>query len=122
MWPRAAQFQVRDALAAQGWRLDACEIWNAPIEAPAFQAHARHPDLPGALLLDLMLSDLEGGLWRYRRAPRVTLPLERARHISPEGLPHLVPETVPLFKSGAGAVPGTRTPAPLSPGAFSSGK
>ncbi|WP_019585365.1 nucleotidyltransferase domain-containing protein [Deinococcus apachensis] len=105
--PLASQFEVRDALARQGWRLDAClegtyQAWTAPIEPPSFQVHARHPDLPNVLMLDLMFTDLEGDLWRYRRDPRVTLPLSQARRVGPDGLPFLVPEAVLLFKSRTG--------------------
>lgn len=105
--PRASQLEVRDALAGQGWRLDAClegtyQAWTAPIEPPSFQVHARHPDLPGVLMLDLMFTDLEGDLWHYRRDPRVTLPLEQARRVGPGGLPFLAPEAVLLFKSKTG--------------------
>ena len=52
-------------------------------------------------MLDLMLSDLSGGTWHYRRAPRITLPLDHARKVSPDGLPYLTPEAVLLFKAGA---------------------
>lgn len=56
-------------------------------------------------MLDLMLSDLSGGTWHYRRDPRLTLPLSRARCVSPEGLPYLAPEAVLLFKAGAAGRP-----------------
>lgn len=108
--PRASQFGVRDALASQGWRLDACRDgtyrrWDTPIEPPSFQVHARHPDLPDVSMLDLMFTDLEGDLWHYRRDPRITLPLARARRIGAKGLPYLVPEAVLLFKSHTGGQP-----------------
>ncbi|WP_345452841.1 nucleotidyltransferase domain-containing protein [Deinococcus aluminii] len=104
--PRAAQLQVRDELSARGWRLDACRegayhAWSEPLLAPWHQAHARHPDLPDVLLLDLLLTDLEDDLWRYRRDPRVTLPLAAAHRVSPDGLPYLAPEAALLFKSGS---------------------
>jgi len=103
-FPRQQQETVRKALAAAGWRLDACRegayhAWTAPIEAPDHQAHARHPGLPHAQLLDVLLTDFVDQTWTYRRDPRVTLPLAQARLIGAHGLPHLAPEAVLLFKS-----------------------
>lgn len=102
--PRQQQDAVREALAAAGWRLDACRegayhAWTAPIEAPDHQAHARHPGLPHAQLLDVLLTDFGDQTWIYRRDPCVTLPLAQARLIGAHGLPHLAPEAVLLFKS-----------------------
>ncbi|PTA67896.1 hypothetical protein [Deinococcus arcticus] len=101
---RAAQAQLPQLL--RGWRLDvpvdgAYQPYTGPLNAPLHQVHARHPALPGVQLLDVLLSDLSGGLWRYRREPRLTLPLVRARRFSPDGLPYLAPEAVLLFKAGA---------------------
>lgn len=103
---RAAQGALPDLLA--GWRLDASvegayRPFTAPLAAPAFQLHARHPALPEVLMLDLMLTDCTGGRWHYRRDPAVTVPLERATQRSPDGLPYLAPEIVLLFKAGSAA-------------------
>lgn len=102
--PRETQPQLIHLLS--GWRLDTpvdgtYQPYAAPLQPPHHQIHARHPDLPGVLMLDLLLSDLSGGLWHYRRDPRITLPLDRARKVSPDGLPYLTPEAVLLFKAGA---------------------
>ncbi|WP_119674086.1 nucleotidyltransferase domain-containing protein [Deinococcus sp. RM] len=101
--PRDAQAQLPDLL--RGWRLDTpmdgtYQPYAAPLEAPHHQIHARHPTLHGVLMLDLLLTDLSQGTWHYRRDPRITLPLSRARKVSPEGLPYLAPEAVLLFKAG----------------------
>lgn len=103
--PRASQLAVRDVLTAQGWRLDVSgeegyQPWMAPVDPPRHQVHARHPSLPDVLMLDLLLTDLEGGVWPYRRDPRVTLPLSEARRIGARGLPYLAPQAVLLFKAG----------------------
>ncbi|BDP42065.1 hypothetical protein DAETH_20340 [Deinococcus aetherius] len=103
--PRPAQVNVRDALLAGGWRLDACgpggyRPWTAPLDPPHHQVHARHPELPDVLMLDLLLTGLGDGLWHYRRDPRVTLPLAEARQFGPENLPYLAPQAVLLFKGG----------------------
>lgn len=101
---RDAQHALPGLLA--GWRLDASvqgmyQPFTPPLPPSAHQIHARHPGLPEVLMLDLLLTDFSGGLWHYRRDPAITLPLERARRLSPEGLPHLAPEIVLLFKSGS---------------------
>ncbi|MFB9993727.1 nucleotidyltransferase domain-containing protein [Deinococcus oregonensis] len=102
--PRQRQDTLREALVAGGWRLDACRdggyhAWTAPIQAPDHQAHARHPELPHAQLLDVLLTDIDDQTWIYRRDPRVTLPLAQARLRGAHGLPHLAPQVVLLFKS-----------------------
>jgi hypothetical protein len=47
-----------------------------------------------------MLTDMIGGVWRYRRDPALTRPLEDARLVGALGLPYLAPELVLLFKAG----------------------
>lgn len=101
--PRYVQARLPELLP--GWRLDApidgtYRPYTAPLDPPHHQIHARHPDLSGVLMLDLLLTDLRGGTWHYRRDPRITLPLDRARKVSPDGLPYLAPEAVLLFKAG----------------------
>lgn len=107
--PRDAQAQLRATL--QDWRTDACvdgtyQVWEGPLEPPYHQIHARHAQLPDVIMLDLMLTDLSGDLWHYRRDPSITLPLTQARLFSAEGLPYLAPEAALLFKSAtAGGQP-----------------
>jgi hypothetical protein len=102
---RGVQPQLLERFA--GWKLDAPQDgeyrpWTTPLEPPLHQIHARHPALPDVLMLDLLLTDLSEGLWRYRRDPSVTLPLEQARRWSDSGLPYLVPQAVLLFKAATG--------------------
>lgn len=107
--PREAQQDVLQLLG--GWRLDApsdgaYHAWTEPLPPPHHQVHARHPDLPAVLMLDLLFTDLSGGVWHYRRDPSMTLPLEQARRLGSDGLPYLAPEAVLLFKaSTAGGNP-----------------
>ncbi|MFC4639849.1 nucleotidyltransferase domain-containing protein [Deinococcus hohokamensis] len=101
---RDAQPTLLATLRDGGWRLDTptdqgYAEWSAPLEPPQHQIHARHPGLPDALLADFLLTDLSDGVWRFRRDPAVTLPLEQARRRSADGLPYLAPEIVLLFKS-----------------------
>ena len=70
--------------------------WLAPLEPPHFQVHARHSGFP---MVDLMFSDLSGDLWRYRRNPRITLPLSEARMVTSEGIPYLAPHAALLYKA-----------------------
>ncbi|GGO34885.1 hypothetical protein [Deinococcus humi] len=102
---RGAQSQLLGLLAP--WKLDAPQDglyrpWTAPLEPPLHQIHARHPDLPDVLMLDLLLTDMGAGLWQYRRDPGVTLPLDEARRWSASGMPYLAPQAVLLFKAATG--------------------
>lgn len=108
--PRDQQPELRALLSREGWRTDAAvggmyRAWTAPLDPPAFQVHARSPELPDSLLLDLMLTDLSGGLWHYRRDPSIVLPLEQARRVTSGGLPYLAPEAALLFKAGRAGQP-----------------
>jgi len=99
--PREGQFAVGRALVKAGYRVFAVRdgaycAWDEPLPPPHFQVHAHREE---GETLDLMLSDLSGGLWRYRRDPEVTLPLGRVRRFSPDGLPYLTPEAALLFKA-----------------------
>ena len=99
--PREAQLAVRDLLLAAEYSVHAVREgmytdWTSPVELPDHQAHAFSS---AGETLDLMLTDLSGGLWHYRRDPAVTLPLAHARRFSPLGLPYLAPETALLFKA-----------------------
>ncbi|THF66734.1 hypothetical protein E7T06_20700 [Deinococcus sp. Arct2-2] len=103
--PRDRQPELQQHLQHLGWRLDAAvnrqyQPWVPPLNPPSFQVHARHPDLREVVMLDLMLTDLSDGQWRYRRNPDITLPLEEARQFGPQELPYLTPEAALLFKAG----------------------
>ncbi|MDV6374350.1 nucleotidyltransferase domain-containing protein [Deinococcus arenicola] len=111
---REAQSQLLSFLS--DWKLDAPQDgmyrpYTAPVEPPLHQIHARNPHLPEVLMLDLLLTDfggdtvggtVGGGVWHYRRDPRVTLPLAEARLWSASGLPYLAPQAVLLFKAATG--------------------
>ncbi len=98
---REHQRAVGQALTDAGYRVSgvregAYVLWSEPLEPPYFQLHAHRE---GHEMLDLMLTDLSGDLWHYRRDVSVTLPLERARLVSTLGLPYLAPEAALLFKA-----------------------
>lgn len=99
-FPRPDQLAMRDFLVGEGWRLDLVQDgryvpWVRAVELPHMQVHARR----GGQFLDLLFAETEGELWRFRRDPRVTMPLTRVRRQTREGIPYLAPEIVLLFKS-----------------------
>lgn len=51
--------------------------------------------------LEVLLNEIEDGVWRYRRDERVTLPVEQIGGTSAQGLSYLVPEVVLLYKAGS---------------------
>ncbi|WP_309573244.1 nucleotidyltransferase domain-containing protein [Deinococcus sp.] len=109
--PHDMQARLPDVL--NGWRLDASiggtyQPFTPPLEPPSHQIHARHPELRGVLMLDLMLTDLTGGVWHYRRDPAITRPLEQARRVGEQGIPYLTPEIVLLFKASSSSGSGPR--------------
>ncbi|CAM3943487.1 nucleotidyltransferase domain-containing protein [Deinococcus frigens] len=60
---REAQPQLLHLLS--GWKLDApqngeYQPWTVPLEPPLHQIHARHPDLPDVLMLDVLLTNFSG--------------------------------------------------------------
>ncbi|MGY2893564.1 hypothetical protein [Deinococcus sp. UYEF24] len=98
---REHQRAVGQALTDTGYRVSgvrdgAYVPWSEPLEPPHFQLHAHREDHE---MLDLMLTDLSGDLWHYRRDASVTLPLDRVRLVSTLGLPYLAPEAALLFKA-----------------------
>ena len=48
----------------------------------------------------MLLNEIDGQTFRFRRDPAITSPLERAFIRAPGGIPILAPEIVLLYKSG----------------------
>lgn len=99
---RADQLALRAHLAGRGWRLQTpldgqLELWPAHtrLEPPRHQVHA-HRD--GAFI-DVQLSEIECGVWHYRRDPAIIRSAERIWLSSAGAIPFLAPELVLLFKS-----------------------
>jgi len=85
---------------AEGARL--AQAPRRPAEPRPAGAHQARVRL-GGVRVDVVLEPWAPGAWRYRRDPRIGLPLERAvRHLAVEGvaLPVLAPEAVLLVKAG----------------------
>lgn len=99
---RRDQFALRVHLAARGYNFvtplnGRLEPWppHMRIELPRHQVHAhRENDF-----IDILLTDFDGGFWRYRRDPIVARAVERAFRQTDNGLRYLAPELVLLFKS-----------------------
>ncbi len=99
---RRDQFVLREHLAARGYRFvtplaGRLEPWppHMRIELPRHQVHAhRENDF-----IDILLTDFDGGFWRYRRDPTVARAVERALRQHADGPRYLAPELVLLFKS-----------------------
>ena len=100
--PRSAQLALQQYLIERGWKLIApfegrMEPWplHMRLELPRHQVHAHRDDV----FLDFLLTDIERGVWRYRREPNIVRGEERMSMKNSSGLPYLAPELVLLFKS-----------------------
>lgn len=98
----ADQMQLQTYMTARDWQFvtpyeKRLEPWlpHMRLEAPRHQAHA-HRD--GAFI-DFLLSDIENGVWRYRRDPTISAVTSRINLKTADGIPYLAPEIILLFKS-----------------------
>ncbi|MCB8943156.1 MAG: GrpB family protein [Ardenticatenaceae bacterium] len=99
---RSDQLVLQAHLTGRGWHLltplqGKLEPWppHMFLHLPRHQVHA-HRD--GAFM-DILISEIEHGLWRYRREPSVIQAVERIGLMTTDGLSYLAPELVLLFKS-----------------------
>jgi GrpB-like predicted nucleotidyltransferase (UPF0157 family) len=99
---RCDQLVLQQHLTERGWQLltplhGKLEPWppHMFLHLPRHQVHA-HRD--GAFM-DFLISEIEHGLWRYRREPSIVQSGERIGLETADGLPYLAPELVLLFKS-----------------------
>jgi GrpB-like predicted nucleotidyltransferase (UPF0157 family) len=99
---REDQLRLREVLSERGWRFvtplqGQLQPWPAHmrLELPRHQFHAHREEE----FIDFLLTDLRGGVWRYRRNPIVIRHLEQATRQTDAGIPYLAPELVLLFKS-----------------------
>jgi len=100
--PRLAQMGLQKHLLERAWKLitpfeKKLMPWpvHMRLELPRHQVHAHREES----FIDFLLTDIEEGVWRYRREPRILRAVERMSLISAEGVPYLAPELVLLFKS-----------------------
>ena len=100
--PRSDQLTIQHHLTGRGWQLltpmdGKLEPWPAHmrLEMPRHQVHAHRDDT----FLDLLISQIEHGIWYYRREPTIIRHMTQATLMSEAGIPILAPELVLLFKS-----------------------
>jgi len=89
-------------LLARGWKFvtpneGMLEVWhpNTTLELPRHQGHAHR----NGAMIDVLFTEMDDGIWHYRRKPSVIRTIERARLRTDSGIPYLAPELVLLFKS-----------------------
>jgi hypothetical protein len=81
-----------DGLTGEG----TIEPWDGePLSLPIHQILADDEDDR----IEFLLSEIEGGLWRSRRAPEVTLPVETMGRTTTDGVRYITPEIVLLYKA-----------------------
>ena len=100
---RADQEEIRRHLA--GWTFEKVvsgvrEPWREgeELEPPIHEIHARSP---GGEILEILLNEAAGDLWRFRRNLDVARPLLELGLRSADGIPFLAPEVVLLYKAKA---------------------
>jgi hypothetical protein len=100
----------RDALAALRVWLGGYHLWDTHEGALRFLApdadvpedHEQlwlRRDGSSPWLLDLMLTPVSDDVWFYKRDRRVTLPIDAAIRLGPDGIPYQRPEITLLFKA-----------------------
>lgn len=102
---RDDQFVVRDYLRRRGWALEKAvdgelSPWadGERLELPAHAVWCRN-DNHDPDFFEVLLNEIDGGLFRFRRDKSVTMARGRMSFSSPSGLPVLAPEIVLLYKS-----------------------
>ena len=104
---RGDQSEVQGYLLRRGWNLEKAadgrlspwaggEELRLPLHVVWCRNAAHDPDF-----FELLLNEIGGEMFRFRRDPAVTLPRARMAFESPEGLPVLAPEVVLLYKSNS---------------------
>jgi hypothetical protein len=102
---RRDQSDVRDYLRSRGWTLEKAfggrlSPWEEGERlAPPLHAVWCRNDAHDPVFFELLLNEIDDGLFRFRRDASVTLPRARMSFESPTGLPALAPEVVLLYKS-----------------------
>jgi GrpB-like predicted nucleotidyltransferase (UPF0157 family) len=99
---RSDQLTLQQHLTGRGWKLvtpfkGQIQPWPVAmrLELPRHQVHAHRE---GAFI-DFLLTDMDHGVWRYRREPTIIQTVERLGLQTESGVPFLAPEIVLLFKS-----------------------
>jgi GrpB-like predicted nucleotidyltransferase (UPF0157 family) len=98
---RADQLDLQQYMTSRGWKFvtplhGQLGPWppHMRLELPRHQAHAHRGDD----FVDFLFTDIENGVWRYRREPSIVQTVERIAMRSIAGIPFLAPEIALLFK------------------------
>jgi hypothetical protein len=104
---RNDQTEVRRYLAGRGWRLEKAvdgqlSIWadREVLSPPVHTVWCRNEEHDPAFV-ELLLNEIDGDRFRFRRDETITLPRERMYFKSDSGLLVLAPEIVLLYKSSS---------------------
>ncbi len=99
---RTDQLIAREYMAERGWRWvtphdNTLKPWPAAmrLESPRHQAHCHK----NGQMFDFLLSDIENGIWRYRKDPNIMRSMQSLVQKSLSGLPYLSPEATLVYKS-----------------------
>jgi GrpB-like predicted nucleotidyltransferase (UPF0157 family) len=99
---RSDQLTLQHHLTGRGWKLvtplkGQIQPWPVAmrLELPHHQVHAHRE----GSFIDFLLTDMDHGVWRYRRDPTIIQTAERLGLQTESGIPFLAPELVLLFKS-----------------------
>ena len=99
---RNDQLALQAYITARGWKLltpfeGRLTRWpmHMSLEMPRHQVHAHR----NGAFIDFLLTEMDDGVWRYRREPSIIRDMSRIELRSDEGIPFLAPELVLLFKS-----------------------
>lgn len=102
---RRDQLAMQEYLTARGWQLQIAHDgvltpWQpgAYVELPRHGIWASHPTATPDLL-EILLNEIEDGLFRFRRDQTITRSLDAAFTRATNGLPILAPEIALLYKS-----------------------
>lgn len=105
---RSDQLAAHDHLAGRSWSMivphpegltgqGTIEPWDGtPLGPPAHQILADGAD---GSRIEFLLSEIDGGLWRSRSDPEVTMPVEAMALTASDGTPYVTPEIVFLYKA-----------------------
>jgi hypothetical protein len=104
---RRDQLQAQAYLVGRGWQLQVAHqgvLADWPdgeyLEVPRHGIWCRHPSAE-LDFLELLLNEIDGEAFRFRRDPTISLPLAQAFIPAPRGLPILAPEIALLYKSSS---------------------
>ncbi len=99
---RTDQLAVRESLTARGWKFvtpyeGQLEPWGPHLflKLPRQQVHAHRE----GEFIDFQLTDIENGVWTYRREPFIVHTMAHLAMKSTDGIPYLAPQVPLLFKS-----------------------